>query len=98
MSNISDNAWCIGRDFNSVLSLNDVGHDQRLACDSSIFNRCLMDDGLCNVGFCGQPFTWQRRTLRRRFDRIESNSEWSTSFGGAIVRHLPKLKSYHILY
>ena len=83
--------WCIEVGFNSVLSLNDVGNDQNLACDSSIFNRCLLDYGLLDMGFCRQPCGWQRRRLRRRLDRVIANVAWSDRFGEVVIRHLPNL-------
>ena len=88
--------WCIRGDFNPVLSLNDVGNDQHLACDSTVFNRCMLDNGLFDMGFCGQPYTWQRRNLRRRLDRMIANAAWSNRFKEAVIRHLPKLKCDHI--
>ena len=56
--------------FNSVLSLNDVGRVQSLTCDTNNFNRCILDNGLFDVGFCGNPCTWQSRNLKRRLDRV----------------------------
>ena len=88
--------WCVGGDFNSVLSVNDTGGNSNLSCDSGIFNKCLFDCGLNDVGFKGQPFTWQRSNIRRRLDRFVANQSWSCRFGEACVRHLPKLKSDHI--
>ena len=70
--------------------------NQYLACDTTVFNNCLLDNGLFDLGFCGQPFTWQIRTLKRRLDRVIMNREWLPRFGETIVKHLPKLKSNHI--
>ena len=67
-----------------------------MSCDTNIFNRCLLDCGLCDIGFSGQPFTWQRRNIRRRLDRVVANAPWSTYFATAKVKHMPKLKSDHV--
>ena len=99
LKNIADSmieAWCVGGDFNSVLNLHDTGGDSKLSCDTHIFNRCLLDCGLCNIGYRGQSFTWQRRNIRRRLNRVVANESWAIIFANAKVKHLPKLKSDHV--
>ena len=93
---LADGPSCLGGDFNYTLSLEDVGDQQQLAYDSSTFNRCLLDYGLSDLGFCGQPFTWQRRTLRRKLDKVVANGDLSFRFGNAVIKHLPNLKSDHV--
>ncbi|XP_025632512.1 uncharacterized protein [Arachis hypogaea] len=76
--NIADNLtseWCVGGDFNCVLSATDTG----------------------DLGFKGQPFTWQKGIIRRQLDRYVTNAAWSQRFSSAVVKHLPKLKSDHVL-
>ena len=76
--------------------INDTGGSSNLSRDSHIFNSCLLDCGLFDVGFKGQPFTWQRNGVRRRLDHFVANSEWSNHLREAFMKHLPKLKSDHV--
>lgn len=88
--------WCVGGDFNSVLNLNDTGGSSSLSRDSQSFNSCLLDCGLADIGFSGQPFTWQRNGVHRRLDHFVANGSWSDRFVEVSVKHLPRLKSDHI--
>ena len=73
-----------------------AGGGQCLACDAQTFNHCLLDIGLVDLSFCGQAYTWKRRNLRSRLDKVVGNGAWSSKYREAVIRHLPKLKSDHI--
>ncbi|RYQ97763.1 hypothetical protein Ahy_B08g093845 [Arachis hypogaea] len=88
--------WCVGGDFNCVLSLADTGGASNLSRDHARLSNCLFECGLQDIGFQGQPFTWQRGSIRRRLDRYVANPSWVQRFNHAVVKHLPKLKSDHV--
>ena len=46
ISNQVQGEWCVGGDFNSILSLNDTGGSANLSRDSLDFYNCLLDCGL----------------------------------------------------
>ncbi|RYQ91886.1 hypothetical protein Ahy_B09g097931 isoform B [Arachis hypogaea] len=62
--------WFVGDDFNCVLSVADTGGTSGLSRDSQCFSGCLLDCGLQDIGFHGQPFTWQHGVIRRRLDSM----------------------------
>ncbi|RYR04737.1 hypothetical protein Ahy_B06g084517 [Arachis hypogaea] len=70
----------------------DTGGVSNLSRDHHRFAVCLLDSELHDIGFQGEPFTWQRETIRRRLDRYVANNSWSLQFSQALVKHLPKLK------
>ncbi|XP_057761117.1 uncharacterized protein LOC130981550 [Arachis stenosperma] len=99
LKSIADNLtseWCVGGDFNCVLSATDTGGNSGLSRDHDHFADCLLECGLQDLGFKGQPFTWQKGIIRRRLDRYVTNAAWSQRFSSAVVKHLPKLKSDHV--
>ena len=91
-----EDLWCIGGDFNSVLTLEDTRGSPNLAQDTRRYNDRIRNCELKDLGYSGQPFTWQRSNIRRRLDRMFSNSLWLNMFTEACVIHLPKLKSDHV--
>nr|XP_025692428.1 uncharacterized protein LOC112794656 [Arachis hypogaea] len=95
LGNLVHGDWCVGGDFNCVLSLADTGGTSTLSRDHARFSNCLFECGLQDIGFQGQPFTWQRGSIRRRLDRYVANTSWVQRFNHAVVKHLPKLKSDH---
>ncbi|KAL4382545.1 hypothetical protein AHAS_Ahas04G0244200 [Arachis hypogaea] len=99
LKSIADNLtseWCVGGDFNCVLSTTDTGGNSGLSRDHDRFVDCLLECGLQDLGFKGQPFTWQKGIIRRRLDRYVTNAAWSQHFSSAVVKHLPKLKSDYV--
>ncbi|XP_020985915.1 uncharacterized protein LOC110274883 [Arachis duranensis] len=72
LKSIADNLtseWCVGGDFNCVLSATDTGGNSGLSRDHDCFADCLLECGLQDLGFKGQPFTWQKGIIRRRLDK-----------------------------
>ena len=57
ISNGLASLWCVGGDFNSILTLDDCANDSRLACNTPLFVNCLLECGLSDLGFVRQPFT-----------------------------------------
>nr|XP_029145187.1 uncharacterized protein LOC114924518 [Arachis hypogaea] len=88
--------WCVGGDFNSIISLEETGGSFNLSQDSRRFQDCIQNCGLKDLGFSGPPFTWQRNRVKRRLDQLLCNLGFNDLFPSAGVKHLPKLKSDHI--
>ncbi|KAL4329777.1 hypothetical protein AHAS_Ahas13G0334000 [Arachis hypogaea] len=88
--------WCVGGNFNSIISLEETGGSFNLSQDSRRFQDCIQNCGLKDLGFSGPPFTWQRNRVKRRLDRFLCNLGFNDLFPSAGVKHLPKLKSDHI--
>ncbi|KAL4307010.1 hypothetical protein AHAS_Ahas16G0235500 [Arachis hypogaea] len=88
--------WCLGADFNSILTLEDTWGSSNLSFDTTNFINCIKLCEFNNLGFLGPLFTWQRSNVKRRLDRFLSNLEFSNRFVEAGVKHLPKLKSDHL--
>lgn len=82
-------AWMIGGDFNTVLSLNErmSGRYPRHHFIED-FNEAIFDSGLIDVDFEGAPFTWTNNRLWQRLDRALFLSEWIDSFSDTKVHHL----------
>ena len=88
--------WCVGSDFNLVLSLEDSDSISNSSDDMKVFNDCLRTASLRDLGSNGQVFTWMRGNTIRRLDIIVVNIDWTSSFSHASVCHLPKFKSDHV--
>ncbi|XP_052107411.1 uncharacterized protein LOC127740479 [Arachis duranensis] len=88
--------WCLGGDFNSIISLEETGGNRNLSQDSNRFQECMLNCGLNDLGFSGPPFTWQRNQIKPRLDRFLCNLEFNVLFPSVGVKHLPKLKSDHL--
>ncbi|RYR29852.1 hypothetical protein Ahy_B01g054424 [Arachis hypogaea] len=69
--------WCVASNFNSVLSMTNTGDKSQLSRDQQRFADCLLGCGLQYMEFQGQPFTWQRGSIRRRLDKYIANDAWS---------------------
>lgn len=47
----------------------------------SDFANCILENCLVDIGFTGNPYTWERPDgLRKRLDRILFNTAWGDSF------------------
>ncbi|XP_057747786.1 uncharacterized protein LOC130966983 [Arachis stenosperma] len=77
--------WCLGGDFNSILSLNDIGGSYNLSLDTDKFNDCLNYCDLKDLGFIGPPFTWQRDVGVKHLPKLKSD-------------HLPILLDFCLAY
>lgn len=96
ISNNISGAWCAIGDFNALLSQVDKegGRDRNGVCRD--FQNCLMDCGLEDLGFRGNPFTWQRGNLKERLDRAVGNVQWHLRFQEASIFLLPNYMSDHV--
>ena len=61
--------WCIGGEFNFVLSLEYTSGSLNLEMDTRRFSECIRMCMLHDLGSTRQAFTWQQGNIRRRLDR-----------------------------
>ncbi|KAL0293704.1 UNVERIFIED_CONTAM: hypothetical protein Scaly_3136100 [Sesamum calycinum] len=78
--------WIVGGDFNTMLHT----HEYRGATISSLgsiedFNDMVLDSGLTDAGFEGEPFTWSNKRVWRRLDRVLYSQEWAELFNSTRV-------------
>ncbi|KAL2253120.1 UNVERIFIED_CONTAM: hypothetical protein Sindi_0106700 [Sesamum indicum] len=88
--------WIVGGDFNTMLHT----HENQGGTISSLgsiedFNDMVMDSGLTDAGFEGEPFTWTNKRVWRRLDRVLYSQEWADLFNSTRVSHLPRRLSDH---
>jgi ribonuclease HI len=93
--------WLLVGDFNEVLSSDDKfgGLPVRLG-RSQLFNNCLNDCGMIDLGFHGPRFTWSnlrevRYLIQERLDRGFANTAWREAYPEASVHHLTRTHSDH---
>ncbi|KAL0287958.1 UNVERIFIED_CONTAM: hypothetical protein Sangu_2668400 [Sesamum angustifolium] len=70
-------------------------HENRGGTISSLgsiedFNDMVLDSGLTDAGFEGEPFTWSNKRVWRRLDRVLYSQEWVELFNSTRVSHLPR--------
>ncbi|KAK3012315.1 hypothetical protein RJ639_012615 [Escallonia herrerae] len=63
-------------------------------------NPVINDRGLIDLGFSGNPFTWNNKrpaqgNIRERLDRGLANPQWRLLFLNASIKHLPAHQSDH---
>ncbi|XP_012827280.1 PREDICTED: uncharacterized protein LOC105948608 [Erythranthe guttata] len=93
--------WMVGGDFNEILdNAEKKGGPQKSPASIRAFRDTLVDCGLADIGFNGDPFTWSNNrnepyTVRCRLDRVCANSEWISMFSQAQVSHLDYPGSDH---
>jgi hypothetical protein len=91
---------CIG-DFNEVLlQVDKKGGRSVTSSSSNGFNSLVSQQGLVDLGFIGNPYTWTNKrhnfaNIKERLDRAFSNTEWRTTFPKASVYHFPATTSDH---
>ncbi|KAL2251643.1 UNVERIFIED_CONTAM: hypothetical protein Sindi_2286600 [Sesamum indicum] len=88
--------WIVGGDFNTMLHT----HENQGGTISSLgsiedFNDMVLDSGLTDAGFEGEPFTWTNKRVWRRLDRVLYSQEWAELFNSTRVSHLPRRLSDH---
>ncbi|KAL2248287.1 UNVERIFIED_CONTAM: hypothetical protein Sindi_2681000 [Sesamum indicum] len=86
----------VGGDFNTMLHT----HENQGGTISSLgaiedFNDMVLDSGLIDAGFEGEPFTWTNKRVWRRLDRVLYSQEWTELFNSTRVSHLPRRLSDH---
>lgn len=97
----SPSPWLIMGDFNSIISQTEkVGGLPFASSSSHDLASELNNLGLIDLGFNGNPFTWNNkrtglRNIQQRIDRGVANSDWLTLFPHASITHLPIISSDH---
>ena len=90
--------WCIGGDFNMVLSSNDRSSVGRISHHMRRFNEVINELGLRDLPLQGGPFTWRgghNNQRMSRLDRFLVSADWESKFSKAIQRTLPRPVSDH---
>lgn len=98
---IFDGPWLIMGDFNSIKSQSEKQGGRPFASSSNhnLFYE-LNNFGLIDLGFHGQPFTWNNKrsglaNVQQRIDRGVANSQWCVLFPRSSIFHLPAISSDH---
>ncbi|KAK9741349.1 hypothetical protein RND81_03G099000 [Saponaria officinalis] len=97
----NNHPWLLAGDFNENRSLAERhGGNQNMARRCKIFNNWTENCKLIEFEFLGPSHTWARGNSTKtrhsvRPDRALCNSEWSTFFSDASVKHLPAYQSDH---
>jgi hypothetical protein len=93
--------WLCMGDFNEILLQVDKKGGRPFSTSSSNgFNSLVNQQGLIDLGFSGNPYTWTNKrqnfaNIKERLDRAFSNSEWRSTFPKASVYHFPATTSDH---
>ena len=90
--------WCIGGDFNVVLSPNDRNLEGGLSHPMRRFNEVVNELGLRDLPLQGGPFTWRGgngNQCMSRLDRFLVSADWESQFSNVIQRTLPRPVSDH---
>ncbi|KAL0285651.1 UNVERIFIED_CONTAM: hypothetical protein Sradi_7168800 [Sesamum radiatum] len=88
--------WLVGGDFNAILHTeeNMGGIINRLG-PLEDFNDMILESGLTDAGFEGEPFTWTNKRVWRRLDRVLYSKDWTDLFNITRVTHLSRRLSDH---
>ena len=90
--------WCIGGDFNVVLSPNDRNLECRISPSMRRFNEILNELGLRDLPLQRGPFTWRgghNNQRMSRLDRFLVTADWESQFSNATQSTLPRPVSDH---
>ena len=90
--------WCIGGDFNVVLSPNDRNSDCRLSYSMRRFMEVLNELGLRDLPLQGGPFTWRGGLNNQRMSRLDRflvTADWEIQFSNVTQSILPRPVSDH---
>ena len=93
-----DNPWCVGGDFNEILSLNERSRGGRISKSMRRFADVLNDLGLRDLPLQGGHYTWQGGSNGRsmsRLDRFLVSPDWESQCNKVIQRRLPRPVSDH---
>ncbi|KAL0300009.1 UNVERIFIED_CONTAM: hypothetical protein Scaly_3063100 [Sesamum calycinum] len=73
------------------------GHEKNGPSDD--FNDMMIDTGLMDAGFEGDPYTWTNKRVWKRLDRVLYSKEWTDTYNSTRVQHLPRrLSDHHPLF
>ena len=90
--------WCIGGDFNVVLSPNDRNLGGGISHPMRRFNEVLNELGFRDLPLQGGPFTWRGGNSNQRMSRLDRflvSVDWESQFSNVIQRTLPRPVSDH---
>ena len=90
--------WCIGGDFNVVLSPNDRNSDCRLSYSMRCFMEVLNELGLRDLPLQGGPFTWRGGLNNQRMSRLDRflvSADWEIQFSNVTQSILSRPVSDH---
>ncbi|KAL0406441.1 UNVERIFIED_CONTAM: hypothetical protein Slati_3958000 [Sesamum latifolium] len=78
-----------------------VGGSTRPVWQIRDFRQALVRNGLSDLGYTGDAFTWCNRqefphTIKERLDRARANDGWAQRFRNATVKHIPTIYSDHL--
>ena len=93
-----DNPWCVGGDFNEILSPNERSRGGRISKSMRRFADVLNDLGLRDLPLQGGHYTWQGGPNGRsmsRLDRFLVSPDWESQCNKVIQRRLPRPVSDH---
>ncbi|XP_035547368.1 uncharacterized protein LOC118348906 [Juglans regia] len=97
----TDEAWCIGGDFNELLRQEEKkGGKLRDERGMSMFREVLSENNLSDLGYVGCPFTWSNKHgdqtfTKERLDRFVANHKWRDMFRRVKVKSLVAVCSDH---
>ncbi|CAM8893848.1 unnamed protein product [Rhodiola kirilowii] len=95
--------WLVFGDFNEICFSWEVkGGRVRGEWQMRAFRETLMDCGLADLGFVGNPFTFSnkrsgRQETRARLDRMLANADWRRAFPNTQVSHISTTSSDHVM-
>ena len=95
-----ENPWCVGGDFNEILSLNERSRGGRIANTMRRFSDIINDLGLRDLPLQGGHYTWHGGPKGRSMsllDRFLVSPEWESQCNRVIQRRLPRPVSDHFL-
>ena len=93
--------WIITGDFNDITSNEEKwGGRKREQGSFQDFNNFIEHNGLIDIGFEGNPWTWSNHwshegEIKQRLDRALVSHDWSQIFDRTIVKHIEILGSDH---
>ena len=93
-----DNPWCVGGDFNEILSPNERSRGGRISNSMRRFADVLNELGLRDLPLQGGHYTWQGGSNGRsmsRLDRFLVSPDWESQCNKVIQRRLPRPVSNH---
>ena len=98
ISGLWDNPWCVGGDFNEILSPNERSRGGRISNSMRRFVDVLNDLGLRDLPLQGGHYTWKGGSNGRsmsRLDRFLVSPDWESQCNKVIQRRLPRPISDH---
>ncbi|EOY14356.1 Uncharacterized protein TCM_033752 [Theobroma cacao] len=92
----NEEPWLVGGDFNIILKREErlygsAPHEGSMEDFASV----LLDCGLLDGGFEGNPFTWTNNRMFQRLDRVVYNHQWINMFPITRIQHLNRDGSDH---